>query len=280
MKNFKFKIKNVKLAFVILIIALFVVFLLYYHFVFAESFARNDFANQMVEISEANEKSVFNVQKVLLYSSANAIDNSESQALQNMSICQYTDISIYIDNMANASELTDENTIKQLYIDNINITSNSDKGTKLLNYKNPLNFGKYEEIELPQNNRIDFNIVNTNVENENYDYSKPTFYTDCSNPISLGYMNKDILTDYSVSEGTTSVSYNGKVLQEAGISLDELKYTLSFKIHIINNLNEEFVYQMSMDVDLNDENNGMATNGYVYKTQNTQGTQYQFFRVN
>ena len=146
--------------------------------------------------------------------------------------------------------------------------------------KNPLNFGKYEEIELPQNNRIDFNIVNTNVENENYDYSKPTFYTDCSNPISLGYMNKDILTDYSVSEGTTSVSYNGKVLQEAGISLDELKYTLSFKIHIINNLNEEFVYQMSMDVDLNDENNGMATNGYVYKTQNTQGTQYQFFRVN
>ena len=280
MKNFKFKIKNVKLAFVILIIALFVVFLLYYHFVFAESFARNDFANQMVEISEANEKSVFNVQKVLLYSSANAIDNSESQALQNMSICQYTDISIYIDNMANASELTDENTIKQLYIDNINITSNSDKGTKLLNYKNPLNFGKYEEIELPQNNRIDFNIVNTNVENENYDYSKPTFYTDCSNPISLGYMDKDILTDYSVSEGTTSVSYNGKVLQEAGISLDELKYTLSFKIHIINNLNEEFVYQMSMDVDLNDENNGMATNGYVYKTQNTQGTQYQFFRVN
>ena len=218
MKNFKFKIKNVKLAFVILIIALFVVFLLYYHFVFAESFARNDFANQMVEISEANEKSVFNVQKVLLYSSANAIDNSESQALQNMSICQYTDISIYIDNMANASELTDENTIKQLYIDNINITSNSDKGAKLLNYKNPLNFGKYEEIELPQNNRIDFNIVNTNVENENYDYSKPTFYTDCSNPISLGYMNKDILTDYSVSEGTTSVSYNGKVLQEAGIS--------------------------------------------------------------
>ena len=280
MKNFKFKIKNVKLAFVILIIALFVVFLLYYHFVFAESFARNDFANQMVEISEANEKSVFNVQKVLLYSSANAIDNSESQALQNMSICQYTDISIYIDNMANASELTDENTIKQLYIDNINITSNSDKGTKLLDYKNPLNFGKYEEIEVPQNNRIDFNIVNTNVENENYDYSKPTFYTDCSNPISLGYMNKDILTDYSVSEGTTSVSYNGKVLQEAGISLDELKYTLSFKIHIINNLNEEFVYQMSMDVDLNDENNGMATNGYVYKTQNTQGTQYQFFRVN
>lgn len=278
MKKIKFEIKNVKLAFVILIIALFIVFLLYYHFVFAESFARNDFANQMVEISEANEKSVFNVQKVLLYSSGIAIDSKENQALQDMSICQYTDISIYIDNMANASELTDENTIKELYIDNINITSNSDRGTKILNYKNPLNFGKYEEVEAAQNGRIDFNIVNTNVENENYDYSKPTFYTDCSNPISLGYMNKDILTNYSVSEGTTSVSYNGKILQEAGLDLNELKSTLNFKIHIINNLNEEFVYQMSVDIDLNDESNGMATNGYVYKGQNTQGTQYQFFR--
>ena len=278
MKKIKFEIKNVKLAFVILIIALFVVFLLYYYFIFAKTFARNDFANQMVEISEANEKPIFNVQRVLLYSSAMAIDSKENQALQNMSISQYTDISIYLDNMVNSQELTDENTIKQLYIDNINITSNSDKGTKLLDYKNPLNFGKYEEIEVPQNNRIDFNIVNTNTENENYDYSKPTFYTDCSNPISLGYMNKDILTNYSVSEGTTSVSYNGKILQEAGLDLNELKNTLNFKIHIINNLNEEFVYQMSVDIDLNDENNGMATNGYVYKGQNIQGTQYQFFR--
>ena len=67
-------------------------------------------------------------------------------------------------------------------------------------------------------------------------------------------------------------------MQEAGLDLNELKSTLNFKIHIINNLNEEFVYQMSVDIDLNDESNGMATNGYVYKGQNTQGTQYQFFR--
>ena len=88
MKKIKFEIKNVKLAFVILIIALFVVFLLYYYFIFAKTFARNDFANQMVEISEANEKPIFNVQRVLLYSSAMAIDSKENQALQNMSISQ------------------------------------------------------------------------------------------------------------------------------------------------------------------------------------------------
>ncbi len=47
-----------------------------------------------------------------------------------MSINQYTDISIYLDNTNTSSELTDENTIKQLYIDDIVATSRADMGTK------------------------------------------------------------------------------------------------------------------------------------------------------
>lgn len=277
MKNFKFKIKNVKLAFAILIILLFIIFLLYYHFIISKAISRNEFANQMIELSDDNENPIFSVQKILLYSSASAFDNSKDQALKDMSINQYTDISIYIDNLASSSDLTDENTVKELYIDNINITSNSDKGTKLLNYKNPLNFGKYTAIENYENDRIDFNIVRTNEENENYDYSIPTFYTDCSNPISLGYLNKDILTNYAVSGDTNSISYNGKLLKEANINLDELKYNLNFKIHIVNNLNQKFVYQISIDVDLNDENGGIY-NGYIYKGKSTSGNEYTFFR--
>ena len=277
MKNFKFKIKNVKLAFAILIILLFIIFLLYYHFIISKAISRNEFANQMIELSDDNENPIFSVQKILLYSSASAVDNSKDQALKDMSINQYTDISIYIDNLASSSDLTDENTVKELYIDNINITSNSDKGTKLLNYKNPLNFGKYTAIENYENDRIDFNIVRTNEENENYDYSKSTFYTDCSNPISLGYLNKDILTNYAVSGDTNSISYNGKLLKEANINLDELKYNLNFKIHIVNNLNQKFVYQISIDVDLNDDNGGIY-NGYIYKGKSTSGNEYTFFR--
>ncbi len=143
----KFKIKNEKLLFTILIIALFIVFLLYYNLVFSVVFARNNFANEMIEISDENENPIFNIQKILLYSSANAIDNSEDQSLKDMSICQYTDISIYLDNTNTSSELTDENTIKQLYIDNIVATSDADIGTKILNYKNPLDFGKYKKMK-------------------------------------------------------------------------------------------------------------------------------------
>ncbi len=273
----KFKIKNERLVFTLLIITLFITFLLQYNFVFSVVFARNAFANEMIEIADENESSIFNIQKILLYSSGNAIDNSDDQSLKNMSICQYTDISIYIDNTSTISELTNENTIKELYIDNIVVNSHADMGNKIINYKNPLEFGKYKTIESPENNRIDFNIINTNSENENHDYSTPTFYTDCSNPISLGYLNKDILPNYAVSQDANTVSFNGKVLQEANVNLEDIAYTLTFKIHIVNNLNQKFVYHMKLDVDLND-NNGGIYNGYVYKGKNTTGNEYRFFK--
>ena len=277
MKKTKFKIKNVRLAFILLMILAFIVLLLYYNFVFSTVSARNKFANEMIEISDENETSIFNIQRILLYSSANAIDNSENQSLKDLSICQYTDLSIYIDNSSSSSELTDENTVKDLYIDNINITSTSDIGSKVLNYKNPLNFGQYKEVQSPANNRIDFNVINTNQENENSNYDEPTFYTDCSNPITLGYLNKDILTNYSVSEDSNTVSFNGKVLKEANINLADINYTLNFTIHIVNKLNQNFAYNMKLDVNLADDNGGIY-NGYVYKGKTTSGSEYRFFR--
>ena len=163
------------------------------------------------------------------------------------------------------------------YIDNINITSKSDVGTKILNYKNPMNFGKYKNIKELDNGRIDFKVINTNQENESQNYSEPTFYTDCSNPITLGYLNKDILANYSVSADASTVSFNGKVLKEANINLDDINYTLNFTIHIVNNLNQSFAYNMKLNVNLNDDNGGIY-NGYVYKGKTTSGSEYRFFR--
>ena len=172
----RIKIKNAKLVFILLLITLFVVFLLYYNFIFLEVVARNNFVDEMVEIADENKTPIFNIQKIISYSSANVIDNSEDHSLKNISISQYSDISIYIDNTNTISELTNENTIKELYIDNIEIASNSKSGSTILNYKSPLNFGKYKKLELPENNRIDFNIINTNSENESADYSTCFLY--------------------------------------------------------------------------------------------------------
>ncbi len=273
MKKFNFKIKNVKLAFVLLIIAAIAVLLLYYIFVFSNLVSRHNFANQMVEISDENEQTVFSIQKIMLYSSANAVDNSENQSLNNMSISQFSDISLYIDNSKISSDLTDENTIKELYIDNISLSTQSENGTKILNYKNPLNFGKYQNVEQASNNRIDFKIINTNQENESNNYDEPTFYSDCSNPISLGYLNKDLLTNYSVSDNSKTISFNGKVLKEANVNLDEIQPTLNFTIHIVNNLGEKFAYNMKLNIDLTG-----IYDGYSFKGKNTSGTEYNFFK--
>ena len=44
-KKFNFKIRNVKLAFVILIVLAIVLLIIYYNFIFAKAFAKNNFAN-------------------------------------------------------------------------------------------------------------------------------------------------------------------------------------------------------------------------------------------
>lgn len=277
MKKPNFKIKNVKLAFAILIILAVILLLLYYHFILSPSFAKNNFANQMIEISDENEDTIFSIQKILLYSSANAIDNSANQSLENISISQYTDLSIYLNNSEYSSDLTEQNTVKELYIDNIMLITNIDRGTKILNYKNPLNIGKYANIEKPKNDRIDFKIINTNQENENHNYDEPTFYTDCSNPITLGYLNKDILTNYSITDDMKKVSFNGKLLKEANVDLNDINHTLNFTIHIVNNLNQKFAYNMKLDIDLNDDNGGIY-NGYLYRGKTTSGDEYRFVK--
>ena len=163
--NFKkIKVKNEKALFSILIIILLALMLVYCNVILRESFARNSFANEAIRLSEENENPIFNVQKIVLYSSANVIDKTQDQSLQDLSVYQFTDIGIYIDNTSYIADLTDENTINSLYIDDIKITPNSDKGHRYINYKNALDFGKSEMVEEPSSDRIDYEIINTNDE--------------------------------------------------------------------------------------------------------------------
>lgn len=270
-----YKIRNVKLAFAILIIMAIIVITLYSVLIFSRIIAKNEFTNQMLEIASENENPIFSIQKITTYSSADAFNEEDNRSLKNMSISQYSDLAIHLDNSLSSSDITAENTVSKLYIDNIKMESNSEKGSKILNYKNFLDFGKYKDLSSAD--RIDFKIIRTNEDNENANYDVPTFYTDCSNPITLGFLNKDIVTDYSVSSDANSVSFNGKVLQEAGINLDDIGCSLSFTIHIVTNAGKKYAYNMNFDINLNDDNGGIF-NGYVNTTNTTSGEEFNFFR--
>ena len=270
----KAKIKHVKLAFVLLILVALILIYFYYNFILKKFVCKNKFVDQMVTLSNQNENDIFSIGKIQLHSSANAVDNSKEHSLSNLNISQYTDISIHINNSGSSNDLTDENTIKKLYIDNISITPKTNMGTASLNYKSANLFGKYQELTSP-NGKIDFKILNTNKENENNTYDEPVFYTDCSNPITLGYLNKDILTNYSVNDKNKTISNNGKVLKETNINLDNLSSVLNFTIHLVNNLNQSFSYNMKLDINLKDDTNSIYNGSYDY-LQTTSGNEYKF----
>ena len=274
----KIKIKNHKIVFTILILILCITSILYYDLIFKTSLAKSSYSNQVVELAEQNENPIFKIHKIIVYSGANAIDSSENESLKDLSILQYSDIAIYLDNTSTIYDMTAENTIKQLYIDNIKITTGSDKGHQYINYKNALDFAKYKDIEEPTSDKIEYNIVTNNSENDNTDYSKPTFYSDCSNPITLEYMNKDIITNYATSNDSNTISFNGKVLQEAGINLNDINYTLTFNINILNNQNEHFICTMKLDIDLSGDDGGIYK-GYKYDNNTVSGYEYNFIKL-
>ena len=267
------------------IVLLFIFLLLYYGFLIYQVFAKDFFVKQAIQISETNQNPVFKIDKVLLYSSASAIDNTEEKSLKDIDISQFTDIAIYIDNTSYINELTQENTVKALRIDDIEIISNAITGMKSLTYKSPLDFGKFsiseaadmysQKDEYIQCAPIDYTINYQNKETP--DYSTPNFYTDCSNAITLSFLNKNLVPNYSVPDNK-NISFNGTLLDQTKVDLNTLTTDVNFKITITNNLNENFVYNIKLNLSF-DKDSGLVTNGYTFQgRESSEGNTYNFFK--
>lgn len=282
MKNYnnnqKIEIKlNIKHLIALLTVVILIIGIFYIKII-GTKFTNYKFSNQTEKFATNNEQPIFKINKIVLYSSASAEDKSTGETLQDIDITQFTDISINIDNKSKIQELTEDNTIKSLYIDNMEIEYDSDIGERIINYKNPYIFGKYRSLEDVENNRVDFKIVGTNQENDLANYDEPVFYADCSNPISLGYINKNIVKGYSVSENKNSVTFDGKLLKNANVKFDDLNCKIKFKIHLINNKNQEFVCYVLIDNDLNNRNKEIYK-GSVLKTLDTDSEEYNFIQI-
>ena len=231
---------------------------------------RNNFVKENAKVYEMNRNPIFKVKRIVLCSDANAIDLSEEQDMQDLNIYQYTDIAIYLEN---GNELSSTNTIKEMYIDNISIDGNDDLGQKSLTYKNTNQFGLKQEIkETKETNNIYFNIVHTNKENEEVNYNEATFFTDCSNPITLEYLNYNVKEGFRMEENK-SVLFNGSILKEAGIGIKDIECNVKFKIHIINNENQKYSCPVNIQIPLKD-----IYNGTTMKSKSTDDNKYIFFR--
>ena len=208
-----------KLMLPVAIIIMLVVLYIDKTWIFGPKLNKNKFAKEVTKIAEANQEQVFKVSKIIKYSSAEAIDNSEEQNLKDVSISQYSDVAIYIDNMSD--ELTEKNTIKELYLDNFKIDVDYNYGTPELYYKNPLEISKFRLIDQNKiEDKLIYDIIYTNKDNQNANYEKPTFFTDCSNPITLGLINKDIIRDYEVVKivKTVKIIKTAKIVKIVSVS--------------------------------------------------------------
>ena len=268
------KAKIYQFALPILVIIL-VILSIHFGFVFQKGMRKNQFAKQMIQIAEANREPIFRVSKIIKYSSAEALDHTIEQNLQDLSIQQYSDIAIYIDNQS--EELTEKNTIKELYLDNFKIDVAYQYGTPTLYYKNPFEISKFrmnDEKEI--HDSLTYNVIYTNEQNKNSTYETPTFFADCSNPITIGYINQNIIEHYQVTKENGVVSFDGRIFNNINMNLKELSPKISFTIHLKNNLNESFVCDVSANLQLETEE-GTVKSGYIIQIADDI-EYYRFFR--
>lgn len=269
------KSKINKLALPILLMIILAILYIDNQYIFSRIINRNQFVKELIQIAESNKMPIFKVSKVIKYSSAEAIDNTVEQNLQDLSIYQYSDIALYIDNIKD--QLTEENTIKELYLDNFNIDVGYNYGKPTLYYKNPLTISKFRMIDENEiKDSLKYEIIYKNEENETSKYEKPIFFTDCSNPITIGYINKEIINNYQVTKENGLVSFDGRIFNNLDMDLKQLSPKISFTIHIKNHLDESFVCNVSSDLQLETENGSVKSGYIIEKLDDIQ--YYNFFK--
>jgi hypothetical protein len=277
MKEFKGKAsKGEKIAIVIAIILLLANVIGYSYIVF-RVVSQNSFSDQIIKFWDDNSRVKFRVNQILLYSSANAEDKSDKNDMSDVSVSQFTDIAIYIDNQSNTDGLSEDNTLSDIYIDNITVETGQKSGNFIVNYKSPLHFGKYESIDNKIDSTIQYKVIHTNDEITENDNLTPTFYTDCSNPISLGFVNKDVIKHYKLTEQSNMVNYNGTILKTTNVDLDKISPKISFDIHIKTNMNEYYMRKMYIDVPL-ENSQGSISSGYLIALNYYKNNEFCFIK--
>ena len=240
-----------KISFLVVFIFLLFILILLTHIAFSPLLNKLFFENYILNISSENIKNVFTIDKIVLFSSCSSettINSNNTTTINHLN--QFTDIAIFINN--EDDEFTLENTLKSV--------------SKGLN-----SFAKYsvnEENLLTS----DLNFSISSEDEINYD--KPTLFNNCANPITLGYVNSNIKTDYTINNSDTAIRHDGSLLQKCNVLLDDIHCSLSFTIYIENNLGEHFKCPVYINIPLQNTTNSIYDGSYTY----TYNPNYIFYK--
>ncbi len=267
--NFKNLTKKEFILTIITIVLFIIVFILCYLSFYKYVLKRN-FENTVIDFSSKNEETIFEINNVTFFSSCDAKNKSASSSNFTVeNLYQYTDMALFITSPKEEKNL--ENTLKNVYIDNIKFTKSPTLGTPNLYYKNIYNFAKSDIVDSNLiNDRLDFNV--TSEDEANLD--TPTLYNNLANPIVLSYVNSNIKTDYTLTDTSSPITYDGTLLKKCDILLNSISSSISFDIYITNNLDQEFKTTVYIDIPLESEEESIYNGSVTLKKD----TNFIFYR--
>lgn len=256
---------------IITIILLFIVIFLAY-LVFRKYVLKKNFEGDILSFADKNQSTIFTIDNITLFSSADAgykTNTANNFTIQNL--YQYTDIALFIRNTSNEDTL--ENTFKKVTIENIQFSNPPKLGEPQLYFKSINNFAKSAIID---DNLItdsfEFNISSSN----EADLNTPTLYNNLANPLTFSYINANIKSDYTITDVSSPITYDGSLLKKCNINLEDISCTLSFDIYITNNLDQNFKTTVSIDIPLSSEDKSIYDGNLTIKNDTT----YHFYRYN
>lgn len=264
--------KNKKKFLILSIITIFLLIITCFlsHFIFKNYQIKQNFENSIINFSKNNENTIFKINNVVFFSSSDAKNKSAASSnftLENL--YQFTDIALFLS--SNNNEYTLENTLKDVWIEDIKFTTTPSLGEQALYFKSLNNFAK---STLEENNiildKLQFQISSE----DEISLDSPILYNNLANPITLSYVNSNIKSDYTFTDTSTPITYDGSLLKKCNVSLDALKCSVSFNIFIVNNLDQEFKCLVNLDIPLNDNEHSIYDGKFLLKKD----TNFEFYR--
>ncbi len=255
----------------IIIFVLFIILFILIYFLFQKHVLKSNFEKDILPFANKNDKTIFEINKMILFSNGDAKNKTSSSSnftIENL--YQYTDIAIFI-NTSSTQEKTLENTFQKVSIRNIQYTTPPTLGEPKLYFKGLHQFAKSDVVEENEiKDHLDFTI--TSEDETNLD--TPTLYNNLANPITLSYVNQNIKSDYTITDTSTPITYDGSLFKRCNILLNTITCQLSFDIYITNNLEEEFKSTIFIDIPLETAEKSI----YDGTIKVTQDTNFPFYR--
>ena len=264
-------LNEIKFIFILLILT--IIFLLLGYNVSKAYINKITFEKDILEIANKNEEKIFTIKNIILFSSADSdAEVRQNSTLNINNLYQYTDIALFLN--PGQEELTYKNTLKELYIDNIKFVTTPNDGTPNLYYKNIQNFAT---SKLSEENKIEDKLQFNISAEDNANLNTPTLYNNCANPIALTYLNNNIKTNFTLPDAFTQIAYDGSLLKRCGVTLSSISSSISFDIHLTNNLDQQFICPIYIEIPLESKD---GTSIYDGKVLLENKTNYTFYRCN